>query len=487
MTLRRKLTTQIALMCGGVALLGIAAVLSVHSLRQDFSIALRANEQLRHVYTIGMHVGSARSALEQTSPDVNESNIQLHSASAQVDLFDGSIDGGWLMQTNAQTAALRASLVHAEKNPGDVAEIDRTYRALADLSAATRQVITHAQLSADNSYRSVLEIVSALAIVLMCSAILIGIRQYRSVMRPLSRVRRAVARFAAGDFSQRIETAGDAEFASLASDFNHMAKELQALYTELEQRAQLKSRQLVQSERLASVGYLAAGVAHEINNPLGIISGYAERSLKKMEGQWNEDTTAYVRKTMGILCDEAFRCKQITDRLLMLARPGEMQRRNISIASIASEVITSVGGLARFADRRITLAADPNADLTVFANEGEIKQVMLNLLINALEAVPAGSGAVHVAIVREENFVEISVRDNGNGMSGNVCAKIFEPFFTQKRGERPGTGLGLSVAHSIVKDHGGEIEAHSDGIGLGSRFVVRLPAINSEVCNASDA
>src|SRR6185369_10914403 len=115
--------------------------------------------------------------------------------------------------------------------------------------------------------------------VIIAIAVLIGVSQYRGVMRPLRRFSSGVRSIAGGNFRRRLVIAGDDEFAGLAQDFNRMAAELDGLYRELEDKVATKSKELVRSERLASVGFLAAGVAHEINNPLGIISGYAELSL----------------------------------------------------------------------------------------------------------------------------------------------------------------------------------------------------------------
>jgi two-component system NtrC family sensor kinase len=108
----------------------------------------------------------------------------------------------------------------------------------------------------------------------------------------------------------------------------------------------------------------------------------------------------------------------------------------------------------------------------------------LNLVVNALEAVPAGAGEVHIAITRDDRRIELCVCDNGRGMTPQTRDQVFEPFFTEKRSDRPGTGLGLSVVYSIVQDHDGQVEAQSDGLGMGSRFIVRLP-IAQEVCRAS--
>src|SRR5205807_1065265 len=141
-----------------------------------------------------------------------------------------------------------------------------------------------------------------------------------------------------------VEPRGPAEFAELAEDFNRMARELEALYRDLEQKVAIKSRELVRSERLASVGYLAAGVAHEINNPLSIITGYGERAIQKLERDANDDGSAVAMKSLRIMCEEAYRCKAITEKLLSLARPGEEARGPVLLGALAGEVVALVQG-----------------------------------------------------------------------------------------------------------------------------------------------
>ena len=113
-------------------------------------------------------------------------------------------------------------------------------------------------------------------------------------------------------------------------------------------------------------------------------------------------------------------------------------------------------------------------DLTVTANPGELKQVLVNLLVNAIEATQPGSGRILISLERHERVVELSVSDNGRGMTSQTLQRVFEPFFTDKRSEH-GTGLGLSITHAIVQDHGGRITTQSAGPGQGSRFTVILP------------
>jgi two-component system NtrC family sensor kinase len=216
-------------------------------------------------------------------------------------------------------------------------------------------------------------------------------------------------------------------------------------------------------------------VAHEINNPLGIIAGYGERCLALIERGLDEGNSAKVTNAVRIICEQTFRCKEITDRLLMLARPSAEGRCAVSLRTIAEEVLANIGGLPRYADREFHLQSDPEHDLSVTANCGELKQVVLNLLVNAVEATQPRSGKILVSLERHERVVELSVSDNGRGMSCETLQRVFEPFFTDKRSEH-GTGLGLSITHAIVQDHGGRITTESAGLGQGSRFTVMLPA-----------
>jgi signal transduction histidine kinase len=301
------------------------------------------------------------------------------------------------------------------------------------------------------------------AIVLV--AIALSIWQHRSVMRPLSQLTSGVRRLEAGRFDQRINEAGPAELAALARDFNRMADRLQQFYENLEQQVRDKSRQLAQAERLASVGYLAAGVAHEINNPLGIIAAHAELALRKTSGG---DPTA---PALRIVVEEAFRCKQITQRLLSLSR-GSQEREPVSLVALAEQTAAMVRQLPRAAGKTVTVqSADP---LNVNADASELKQVLLNLLFNALDACPASGGRVTIIGRLDGKIAELQVIDNGRGMIAATLAKAFEPFYSEKRGV--GVGLGLSISHAIITEHGGELTAHSEGENHGATFTLRLPA-----------
>jgi signal transduction histidine kinase len=318
-------------------------------------------------------------------------------------------------------------------------------------------------------------IVGGVILLTLIGAGVIGYIQYREVMVPLNRLREGVRQIASAQFSERLEEGGQKEFSELAVEFNRMAAELDSFYKMLEEKVEAKSRELVRSERLASVGFLAAGVSHEINNPLNIISGYAELAAKRITSSNDGNAIKDAIHALRVIRDEAFRCKEITSKLLSLAKGDTTSRENLALDSVAREVAVLAGGLKDYRDRMIELKLD--SQLTVTANATEMKQVLLNLTVNALEAVKPGEGKVLIEGHRRNGWVEVSVCDNGYGIAAEALKKVFEPFYTRRVGARaPGTGLGLSITHAIIESHGGRIRAESKGAGQGSRFTVELPA-----------
>jgi signal transduction histidine kinase len=167
----------------------------------------------------------------------------------------------------------------------------------------------------------------------------------------------------------------------------------------------------------------------------------------------------------------------------------------VALAELADQVVSVVGGLPDYRGRKLVVAVVPmrngtdvsteRSELTVLAVEAEMKQVLLNLTLNSLEATAPEGGIVKIELSRDDGQVEVAVSDNGRGMSPQTLERVFEPFFTEKRGtQAAGTGLGLSITHRIVEVHGGTIRAYSDGPGYGSRFVIRLPALVAQEIRA---
>jgi two-component system NtrC family sensor kinase len=310
--------------------------------------------------------------------------------------------------------------------------------------------------------------VSALAVLAMLGALMMLVSRW--VLFPVRLLHRGVRHVAGGDFGYRIALNSGDEMQALATAFNDMTDRIAATYADLERQVQERSRQLVRSERLAGVGFLAAGVAHEINNPLASIALCAE-ALERRLGTLEGPDAPRVRDYMRMIQDEAFRCKRITEKLLDFSRCGEIQRSRTDLVGLVQGVVEMVQHMGKYRGKAI--AFQPRESVVAHADPQEIKQVVLNLVVNALDSMEPG-GTLRIAARHADGMAELTFADDGCGMTPEVLENIFEPFFTRRRGGK-GTGLGLSITHRIVSQHGGEIAASSPGEGRGATFVVRLP------------
>jgi signal transduction histidine kinase/NAD-dependent dihydropyrimidine dehydrogenase PreA subunit len=231
-------------------------------------------------------------------------------------------------------------------------------------------------------------------------------------------------------------------------------------------------QQLIQSEKMASVGQLAAGVAHEINNPLGTILLYSHMILEKLEKQ---DTR---KEELETIAKEATRCRDIVRGLLDFARQRKLQVENVDVNKILKEVLSLVTSQPSFQKVEIVADLDPSLPSTG-GDPVQLKEVFLNILSNAGEAMPKG-GVVNVTSRFPDgaaNTIEVMIRDCGQGIPPENLDKIFMPFFTTKKIGQ-GTGLGLAIAYGIVKMHRGAIDVRSK-VGEGTTFWVKLPASQS--------
>lgn len=493
MSLRWKMASQIACMIVGLLLISAAAMWGLNGLQQDYGVAFSGYQELRDVYgKVGLPLAMARELLNASPDNRAWAGRQIEAASRQFDIYFSDArhfpdrDPVDVKAADQMRGALAAAARQLQRpappgaNPEDIQRAD--LKAVEDATSqmgwfATllQKTTKRGQDAAARKRRDTITAVGLICAAVIAGAVVLGILQYRSVMLPLQRLGAGVRKIAAGEFKQRLDDRGGGELAGLARDFNRMAAELDEFYHRLEEKVAIKSKELIRSERLAGIGFLAAGVAHEINNPLGIMAGYAEYSLDQIKRQPLSESNQDLAKSLHVICDEAFRCKEIIGRLLSLARPGEAERTQVDLAKVATDVAAAVRGLRDYRERRLTLVAD--GPLYVNAVEAEMKQIVLNLAVNAFEAV-GPDGEVRIEVTPNDGWIELRVCDNGRGMSGQTLEHVFEPFFTDKRGVRePGTGLGLSITLAIVESHGGRITASSAGPGKGSEFVVRLPAV----------
>jgi signal transduction histidine kinase len=372
---------------------------------------------------------------------------------------------------------------------------DRNIRpALVELSRAADQLpdeiynvlYKHVFQSAKANYRLTMTLVISVSVLGVLLMICLLRSFYRWTFYPVRDLQAGVGRVAQGDFDHVIEVHSSDEMEELANGFNDMTRRLRDMYGDLARQVNERSRQLVRSERLAGVGFLAAGVAHEINNPLASIAFCSEAlesrltTLLDRPSSGNamtlqlrpaaDDDRGTVLKYLKMIQQEAFRCKEITQRLLEFSRGGERSREATDLAEIIQSVIDVSQHLPNFKGKTIDFAG---GHAVAWVNAQEIKSVVLNLVVNALDSMDDG-GKLSIHLTQQDGLAEMSFTDSGCGMTPEVLENIFEPFFTRSRTGK-GTGLGLSISHRVVSQHGGEIEATSAGPGQGSTFTVRIP------------
>ena len=300
---------------------------------------------------------------------------------------------------------------------------------------------------------------------------------YRWIFRPLDILIRGSRKVAGGDFNYQVQLQTHDEMSELAGAMNDMTLRFRTIRDDLDRQVQQRTKQVVRNEQLASVGFLAAGVAHEINNPLASIAICAEslegrvHDLLDNTDAGSDDQGSIITNYLRMIQSEAFRCKGITEKLLDFSRIGPPKRQLTDLRELVRGVIEMIGHLGRYQGKSIELCDGPAVSAPV--NGQELKQVVLNLLTNALDSL-GDDGRVEIRLESRDRMAELSVADNGCGMDTEVMERIFEPFFTRRRAGQ-GTGLGLSICYRIVSDHGGTIEARSPGPARGATFLVRLP------------
>ena len=291
---------------------------------------------------------------------------------------------------------------------------------------------------------------------------------------------------AGGQYGHRIDLGTSDELSELAEAMNSMSTRFRDVYdrqqqmnAELDRQVQQRTREVIQNEQLASVGFLAAGVAHEINNPLASIAWSAESLQADLDDlsiaggsvQSNSEFSHTLQSNLQTIQDEAYRCKGITERLLDFSRLGDVSRSSTDLCKLVRSVVSIVSKLGKYKCKTIRV----HCDNEVFAhvNSHEIQQVILNLVTNALESVES-DGAVDVHVRNRNDAAYVGVYDDGCGMTKQVLDHLFEPFFTRRK-DGTGTGLGLSITYRIVSLHHGSLSAQSDGEGKGSRLELTLP------------
>lgn len=296
-------------------------------------------------------------------------------------------------------------------------------------------------------------------------------------IQQLRRLLAATLKIGQGDLTARVLGYSSDELGELSEGFNQMAKTLEettvgrdALAKEMTERKRLE-KVILQSEKMAAVGQLAGGVAHEINNPLGVILGFAQNLCKRMPpGDPLEMPLKSIER-------EAIRCKNLVQDLLTFSRAGKTEREPIDVKDAIDSALSLV--LAYSKVKNVELIKDFTVDLPkVMGSRNQLQQIIVNLSNNAMDAMPEG-GQLRIrtlnAQLEGKDYIEIRVSDTGKGIPPEIRSKVFDPFFTTKDVGK-GTGLGLSLVFEIVQKHEGMILLESE-VGKGTTFKVFLPVV----------
>jgi two-component system NtrC family sensor kinase len=316
---------------------------------------------------------------------------------------------------------------------------------------------------------------------------------WRIVGVPVTALRRGTERLAAGDLGYQIDVQSKDEIGELADSFNGMSRQLQSEHNEnlawthtLEQRVEQKTRELkrahehaLHTEKMASVGKMAAVLAHEINNPLSGILTYAKLLRKWMDHQEaaSDDARRSRRQeicdSLDLIASESRRCGDLVRNLLTFSRATPMNLQATDLNQVTDRAVRLMQHQLDLAGIQVQPQLDP-ALPHVLCDAAQIEQVLLALVVNAMDALPQGGNLWIISSAsREDNCVRIVVRDDGTGIAPEILPHLFEPFLTTKETGR-GVGLGLAISHSILERHNGSIEVQSE-IGRGTTFTITLP------------
>ncbi|MFN3740455.1 MAG: ATP-binding protein [Thermodesulfovibrionales bacterium] len=289
-------------------------------------------------------------------------------------------------------------------------------------------------------------------IFLVTAGFIAGAVLYRMFARPLTRFEEHMKKIAEGEYSFIPVLSKDREMLSLSRAFNRMIAELE-----------LRQTHLIKTEKLASLGTLLFGFAHELNNPLNNIS----TSCQILKEELETADLDFKKELLSQVESETDRARDIVRSILDYSKAGK--RETINLNSMVKEAIRFIKAEI---PSKISLIIEVPEDIVIFADPQQLKQVFLNLIKNSIEAIE-GEGTITISARTYHPFVEIKVSDTGKGIHQEVLSQIFDPFFTTKEG-RKGYGLGLFVSHNIIKEHGGTIDVESSP-GHGTTFLIRLP------------
>jgi signal transduction histidine kinase len=334
----------------------------------------------------------------------------------------------------------------------------------------------------DATSDDVWRVVTLVLLIVGITTVMVGVFAMRLVSRPITKLLRGIDDVAKGDLSHAILSERDDEIGAIATRFNEMTYSLRESRGETQRQNEAKlalEQRLGHTEKLATLGQLAAEIAHEVGTPLNVIAGRARAIQRKSR------EPEVVEKNAGIVAEQTARITRIIQRLLDFTRRkvGTSTPADVNLNDIAQSTIELLA--SQFASARVKVRFDRTVQPAQVAGDWDrLQQVLINLMLNAVQAMPEGGALVvetgHVRRARpglegsaEQDFVSLAVTDTGIGIPADIKDRIFDPFYTTKEGQG-GTGLGLAVVSGIVKEHDGWIDVENGKPG-GTVFRVFLP------------
>ena len=372
-------------------------------------------------------------------------------------------------------AATLPSLIsqNSEQSPDPLAAVRRSYLIYSTpLVSGERQVAqlltTYPRSKITGLRHRITMVIAGVALIAFAASVLAGTRLAALIVRPLRDLMAGVRRLESGDLNTSIPEHGRDESGRLARSFNRMTDSLRARDEEIRRNQD----QLIESGKLAAIGELAAGVAHEIGNPLAAISGYIQLLKDAQSPEKTRHFLEEMEKEVGFI-DATIR------ELLDFSRPARSEEQTVALNDAADECLRMLSFHKAMRGVRVSNTTD-SANPTVLGSRKELLQAMLNLCLNGAQAMPQG-GDLELRISTQPEDVPsdhagIFISDTGSGIARENLGKIFDPFFTTKRG---GTGLGLSITYRIIQRHQGELSVDTEP-GKGATFKILLPLLNRD-------
>jgi len=468
LSIRQKVVMGFILSIIGVLILGVVAYRNLLRIEQKLNfvvIGRELHDDLLEVrrYEKNYLLYKGRENYEQAMANLEKA--KKTSQAIQSD-FKGLEGAPYLAKLQGAiedySKALKELLFLSEdKSPNrlQMAEIERKLREtgkdLVDLSLKLAE-FEHSRI------KQILQILKRdlgyLSLIFVILGVFLTILVTRKIVKPLSIIEKTTNRIAQGDFKPLPVVMTNDETQAVVEAFNRMI-------TELEKRQE----QLVQAQKLSSLGILTSGIAHQLNNPLNNISTSCQILMEEIHG----GDKAHINKLLANIDQEVDRSRDIVKGLLDFSREREFQLNWINLENLVLRTIQLVSSQL---PPGVEITCDIPEDLDIYLDVQKFQEVLLNLVLNSIQAMPEGVGLITIDAKENHHNMEITIKDNGFGIPSEQLPYIFDPFFSTKE-VGYGTGLGLSVAHGIVERHGGTITVKSS-VGEGTGFTINLPLGN---------